>query len=80
FIFALFFQILKNKTTRSYVSGVAIHAYHDDNIDPNIISNLQTEFPDMFFLYTEGEYLHQITVDDLGTWERGEYYGRSLFQ
>nr|CAD7456881.1 unnamed protein product [Timema tahoe] len=73
-------SILKNKTTRSYVSGVAIHAYHDDNIDPNIISNLQTEFPDMFFLYTEGEYLHQITVDDLGTWERGEYYGRSLFQ
>nr|CAD7392702.1 unnamed protein product [Timema cristinae] len=73
-------SILKNETTRSYVSGVAIHAYHDDNIDPNIISNLQTEFPDMFFLYTEGEYLHQITVDDLGTWERGEYYGRSLFQ
>ncbi|XP_063240807.1 lysosomal acid glucosylceramidase-like [Bacillus rossius redtenbacheri] len=72
-------SILKSNVTRNFASGVAIHAYHDDTLNPEIVASLVKQYPDLFFLYTEGAYLRQIQLQTLGSWEVGEYYGKSLF-
>ncbi|XP_063230493.1 lysosomal acid glucosylceramidase-like [Bacillus rossius redtenbacheri] len=72
--------VLGKKTARDYVSGVAVHFYADAYFSPSILNQTHNEFPDKFILYTEACDLHKIVTSDLGNWEKGENYGKSILE
>ena len=61
------------------VDGFAVQWYNDSTVPPAVLSDAHAKFPDKFILGSEA-CIHETNAVELGSWERGEKMGKSVFQ
>lgn len=67
----------------NYIDGLAVHWYWDDIFGPELIDTTLKMMPDKLLINTEacvGDKPWQTHGPELGSWERGEQYVRSILQ
>ncbi|KAJ8866956.1 hypothetical protein PR048_032818 [Dryococelus australis] len=72
--------VLSDATAGKYYSGVAVHWYTDNRVDPGMLTVTHNRHPSNFLFYTEACNLVRVVEKDYGDWEIGEKYGKSMMQ
>ncbi|KAL4235617.1 hypothetical protein ACF0H5_004012 [Mactra antiquata] len=72
-------DVFNDDDARAVIDGFAVQGYHDNLLNASVLSDAYHKFPDKIFLGSEF-CVRQEPVIVLGSWERGETLGRSIFQ
>nr|XP_054756326.1 lysosomal acid glucosylceramidase-like [Lytechinus pictus] len=74
--------VLEDPLASQYVSGIGIHWYWDDWVDPSRLNATHHAYPDYFMIGTEAceGHLDREKEVILGSWERGEAYSFNIIE
>eukprot|EP00057_Strongylocentrotus_purpuratus_P003212 XP_003726178.1 PREDICTED: glucosylceramidase [Strongylocentrotus purpuratus] len=74
--------VLEDPIASQFVTGIGIHWYWDDFVDPSRLNATHHAYPDYFMLGTEACEGHLDREEEviLGSWERGEAYSFNIIE